>query len=150
MKITNTPTIEVLSSFATKFDIAQNGCWEWRSPQGSGYGHFYYNYGIDRAHRWFYQAFWGVKLDEKELCDHLCRNRRCVNPKHIDIVDNRTNVLRGSGHAAQNARMTHCKRGHEFSADNLVANKRGARICRTCEKARLKVRREQLKQEEAK
>lgn len=66
--------------------------------------------------------------------DHLCRNRNCINPDHIEVVTHKVNVLRGSGHTAINARKTHCIRGHEFTTDNTISayTNNGGRKCRAC------------------
>lgn len=71
------------------------------------------------------------------VLDHLCRVRGCVNPAHLEIVDNTTNILRGEGPTAQNARKTHCKRGHELNAENVRVC-RGERICWPCKLQRHK------------
>jgi hypothetical protein len=69
--------------------------------------------------------------------DHLCRNKACVNPAHLEPVTNRENVLRGVGLSAENARKTHCKRGHPLSGDNVVVSKGGRkRRCVACERLR--------------
>ena len=65
--------------------------------------------------------------------DHTCRNRRCVNPNHMEIVTQKENNARGNSPSAINARKTHCKRGHPFSGDNLYVDPgRQSRHCRAC------------------
>lgn len=66
------------------------------------------------------------------VIDHLCRNRRCHNVNHLEVVTTKENVLRGVGPTAQNARKTHCYRGHPFTPENTAktATGRGCIICR--------------------
>lgn len=105
-----------------------DGCWLWTGAKGGvGYGRFA---GM-QAHQWSYEQAGGVVPDGYEL-DHLCRVTLCVRPDHLEPVDHRTNVLRGQGIAAVNARKTHCKRGHEFTPENTRAMKNGGRACREC------------------
>ena len=65
--------------------------------------------------------------------DHLCHNRSCVNPDHMEIVTPGENVLRGFGVSAKAARKTHCPAGHAYAGGNLyiypVTNHRGCRAC---------------------
>lgn len=132
--VTNTP--ERFWSLVDK----SGDCWNWRGGlNGWGYGQFYYLKKSWRTHRLAYFLVNGKLPDQGLQLDHLCRNRACVNPKHLDVTDNRTNVLRGVGPTAQNARKTHCHRGHEFTEDNTYYRPLG-RECRTCKKAHNKER----------
>ena len=88
-------------------------CWVWKgAPIKNGYGQ-YRRKGTRSCyvHRLVYEALVGP-IPEGKFLDHLCRNRLCVNPGHLEIVTNRENVLRGVGPTAVNAQKTHCKRGH--------------------------------------
>lgn len=81
--------------------------------------------------------------------DHLCRNRACCNPHHLEPVDNRTNLMRGDTHAAHNAAKTHCVRGHEFTEANTYVVPRGGRACRKCRQILKKARLARLREREA-
>jgi hypothetical protein len=84
-----------------------------------------------RAHRVAFE--WLVGPVPKGLVlDHLCRNRGCVNPSHLEPVTQQVNTLRGAGPAARNANKAHCKWGHEFTPENTGVDKRGKRWCKTC------------------
>lgn len=116
-----------------------NGCWEWTgSTNGCGYGRLYANPPSRKstaAHRVMYEMVRG-EIPNGLTLDHLCRNRLCINPQHLEPVTNRENVLRGIGISAHNKRKTHCCRGHELSGHNLIPNSNDGRDCRTCKVAR--------------
>jgi hypothetical protein len=116
--------------------IAAGGCWEWRgSIDENGYGRAWLP-GVgkmSRAHR----ASWILHRGPipAGLCiDHLCRNRSCVNPDHLEVVTLGENNRRGAGFSGRNAAKTHCKRGHEFTLENTRVDKLGRRRCRVCDR----------------
>jgi hypothetical protein len=90
------------------------------------------------AHRYSYERFVGP-LDPKLVLDHLCRNRWCVNPSHLEQVTNTENVLRGMSPPAIAARRSTCAAGHPYTTDNTYLRRRGQRECRECTRARERV-----------
>jgi len=111
-------------------------CWPWIAALApNGYGHFNGQDGSHLlAHRIAYQLANGP-IPEGLTIDHLCRNRACCNPAHLEAVLQRTNTLRGTGFAAVNATKTHCPQGHEYSPENTYVSSSGERSCRACGRA---------------
>lgn len=116
--------------FESKTRPAANGCIEWAgSINGSGYGTFYAGERKSVvAHRWAYQHYVG-DIPPGMYLDHLCRNRTCVNPSHLEPVTQRENLRRGE----TNASKAHCPQRHPYSEENTyVVPSSGQRKCRTC------------------
>lgn len=110
-------------------------CWEWTAAKTDGYGVFHVitdgRRAPVRAHRYAYQILIGGIPDGFDL-DHLCRNRGCVNPWHLDPVPRVVNVRRGQGHGSE----THCPSGHAYTEANTYIHARGDRQCRSCIRVR--------------
>ena len=118
------------------------GCWEWLGWKNSdGYGYFDFGRTKVKAHRLIYEMMVG-DIPEDRVLDHLCQNRSCVNPYHIEIVTNKENLLRGDLNGWRK-RKTHCPKGHELTPDNLDKYQlsRGERRCKRCKNDRQKERR---------
>lgn len=116
--------------------VDENGCWIWRGASvGGGYGTIRRQGQTHRAHRFVYELLVGP-IPEGLVIDHLCRNRACVNPKHLEPVTFKENILRGEGATARHARKSQCVHGHSFTPDNLGTNARGFRICKQCARER--------------
>lgn len=116
-------------------------CWEWTSDIiRCGYGRFEIKknnkFTTVMAHRLAYELLISP-IPHGLVIDHLCRNRRCVNPFHLEVVTFKENIRRGEGSAGINARKTHCKYGHPLSGENLyITPSNGKRQCKICIKLR--------------
>lgn len=113
--------------------VTESGCWEWPTLAQNGYGRMRVGtLGVDRrvgyAHIEAYTALVGPVPDGLVL-DHLCSNRACCNPKHLEPVTQQENTARALG-------KTHCIRGHELTDDNVYTFPNGRRNCRACRKDR--------------
>ncbi len=120
-----------------------NGCWIWQGGKSGNYGMYppFKNQPNVHTHVLFFRIQIG-EIPEGLVLDHLCRNPICCNPKHLEPVTQRENLLRGVGLAAQNAVKTHCVDGHEF--DYTYKTRSGVgRGCTRCR--REAVRRHRLK-----
>ena len=106
-------------------------CWIWLAYRDEdGYGRFDYM----GAHQVAFRLLRGQIPPDRQI-DHLCRNRACVNPAHMELVTPVINTLRGEGSAARFARRIQCGRGHPFSGANLAIRSDGTRKCRLCHAA---------------
>lgn len=146
--------VSEMERFWKKIDRSRE-CWIWTGAKDpTGYGRFHVRVGdryVDAlAHRFAYERLIGPVPDGLTI-DHLCRNRSCVNPKHMKLVSVQTNILRGDAPTAHNARKTHCVHGHSFDEANTYrppGSKR--RQCRTCKARRHRERLEKRREAWAK
>jgi HNH endonuclease len=110
-------------------------CWMWRGAHfNSGYARVKFHGRDTVAHLIAWELTNGPVPAGLEL-DHLCRNRGCVNPAHLEPVTHRENEVRGNTVIRNNALKIVCHKGHPLSGDNLFVRNDGRRRCRACERA---------------
>lgn len=111
---------------------ANTGCWWWTGwVDDNGYGRVSVRKHWRTAHRVSYELAKGP-IPEGLTLDHLCRNRSCINPDHLEPVTHVENVLRGMSPAAQHARQQLCSKGHDDWRTASRTNGKQYRRCRTC------------------
>ncbi len=149
--------------FTMRVERLSNGCWLWTGyREKAGYGEFNFAGKRMRSHRISYRHFKGEIPNKTPILDHICENKPCVNPEHLEPVTTAENTRRWAirkyqgkcvqghpkemgkhcGHcmSIKKARTWKrkfdgvCKRGHTFSADNIywVGKNNLARLCRIC------------------
>jgi hypothetical protein len=129
---------DLITRFLAKTEPGPGDCWTWIAHKDKdGYARFQVNRKARRAYRWSYEYHIGPIPDGLVL-DHLCRNRACVNPWHLEPVTNLVNIQRG-----ERPNREACIHGHPLDEANTYwpKNRGGQRVraCRECN--RLAVRR---------
>ncbi len=116
-----------------------NECWPWLAARlKNGYGAFGKpGGGLITAHRVAYILSHG-EISGNLVVDHVCRNRCCVNPAHLEAVTYQENALRG----LKGRLPTCCGRGHEWNSESTRFAKNGRRFCLFCRRIRDKNRRD--------
>jgi hypothetical protein len=136
VRVRTQPYVAAFLRLVVNAERASGGCVLWKSSVSKdGYGMV----GIrlngkrlnDYAHRVSYEIHKGG-IPEGLVIDHKCRNRRCVNPDHLEAVTNKINILRGTSPAAFAAARNCCIHGHEYTFENTYFYKDGSRACRKC------------------
>jgi hypothetical protein len=152
----------VYEKFLRKITILDNGCWvlgrlgkysKFRTTTSEK------DWPI-AGHRYSYQIHKGDIPNGKQI-DHLCSEKSCCNPEHLEVVTASENTKRAweRGDAKlipreTNLRIlnlarelsrkkklaaTHCKRGHFYSLENTILIKTGGRDCKECRNLRRRV-----------
>jgi hypothetical protein len=135
-EMTRPAHIRVLARLDTTGD-----CWLWPGARTTGgYGEVHVGYrkrGRDRmtirrdVHVVMYEHAFGPVPTGLEI-DHLCGNRACARPSHLEAVTHQENMRRGGGFASENMKKTHCPQGHPYSDENTYRPPTGHRKCREC------------------
>lgn len=123
--------------FWNKVDVGwTDECWNWNGSLGrAGYGQF--TTGLVRgytnvAHRMAYTLINGDPGVDFQV-DHLCHNKLCSNPGHLEAVSQQENLRRARIDGLRTySKSSHCKRGHAFSPENTGSNGMGGQACKTC------------------
>lgn len=125
-----------IERFTSKFEVIED-CHVWQANKDKdGYGIFYFRRKGRKAHRVSYYMSNG-NIPQGMVIDHLCRNRSCVNTKHLRCVTVQQNILENSNSvAAINKAKVHCKNGHIF--DKIYGTKKKQRYCSICENIKSK------------
>lgn len=114
-----------MKRFLEKVIQAPN-CWIWKGAIATnGYGAFYFDKKIKRAHRVSYEIFNGP-IPDGLVVDHICNNKLCVNPKHLQVLTSRENTFK------DRLPITHCIHGHLLSKENVYLENRGNYFSRKC------------------
>lgn len=99
-----------------------NGCWLWNGYiMNAGYGAMTTHEGSYLAHRWAYEYFVG-KIPQKMTIDHLCKNKLCVKPEHLEVVTRTENIQRAGlrGVAKKESEKTRCPKNHSYEKHGVV------------------------------
>lgn len=127
--------------FWAKVDMNPHHCWEWQgSTRGNGYGQVAFGAAGKPGHKVMYAHRVAYVLTKGDIpaglvVDHLCRNRACVNPEHLELVTLAENTKRAVPFWPSR-RPTHCKHGHGLTEENAGVRQNGERWCRVCQRGR--------------
>lgn len=109
-------------------------CWFWQFGKTvNGYGSLRVNNHTKRVHRISYELYYKVDLNELHI-DHICKNRSCWNPNHLDAVsqeENNKRIIRQE--------QLYCKYGHLRAG--IIRKNSVSRRCRVCDEAARRLRR---------
>jgi hypothetical protein len=138
--------VSLVPRLFSRVDRQANGCWRWTGAiDQQGYGRIDVgapSHTMVYVHRVMYELHRGA-IPAGLHIDHLCRNRWCCNPDHLEAVTSGENFRRGMSPSAVQARSSFCIRGHEFTPDNTRIYRNGRRVCMQCQREHWRKWREQ-------
>lgn len=133
---------ELVDRIMGKVRVTDAGCWEFTGCKvRGGYGQIRIAGKGQYTHRVMHELHSGP-IPEGYDIDHLCRNRACCNPSHLEAVTRAVNAARtppgarGQNRATVEKAKTHCPQGHPYDDENTRTNAAGHRWCRACQRAR--------------
>jgi hypothetical protein len=131
--LTDAPSQATWDRFCAKIACRnESDCWEWQGAKHSGYGRFQVHGAPRAAHRVLMVWIRG-EVPSELVVDHLCKNRGCVNPNHLEVVTRGINVVRSNSVTGVQSRQQYCKNGHPLHGDNLRIDGHSRR-CKLCRK----------------
>lgn len=147
----------VAARIRTKVSVDDNGCWNWHGVMDrNGYGHIRVKTPDGTRATGTHRAAWLSMVGDIEspelMIDHLCRNRACANPEHMELVTNQVNTLRAdhSNKAGRSGRMAGSapgcqKHGKSYGREKLGRDGYARWDCQTCSTERNRLWREAKK-----
>ncbi len=121
----------ILVNFQSKIEFGPeiDSCWNWTGGKtNSGYGIMKCFGNMTTTHKLSYELYKGIIPDGLEI-DHLCNNKSCCNPDHLETVSHRENMIRMGKNKKP---ITHCVHGHEYTKENTYINSKNRKVCREC------------------
>ncbi len=143
--------IPIIERFLAKIvKDKETGCWNWVGyVNKGGYGLISSDTRPLLSHR-VSHTFYKGDIPKGFDIDHLCRNRSCCNPDHLEAVTRKENLKRGIGPQLASERSkaaTHCPKGHEYTVENTRYRTQGWKLCRICSRANRRDYRAKLKKQ---